>query len=97
MSRLAIIISLFALASCSGAGTTRPDGDSPYRAEAIERGHADALKAIEAPKGSMAQENAILEIHARAHRLELTGDSAAARIYLEAATAALDSAGIFTE
>ncbi len=44
----------------------------------------------------MARENAILAIHARKHRLDLTGDSATACLYLDTAISKLDSAGIFT-
>lgn len=84
------------LVGCAGAETTRPGDDSQYAEQATARAHIDAQKAIDAPAGSMARENAILEIHARAHRLELTGDSATARVYLRVATDMLDSANIFS-
>lgn len=98
MSRLIpFAILLTTLISCSSSGTTHPDDQSRYPEEATSRARIDAQKAIEAPDGSMARENAILAIHARAHRLEATGDSATARLYLSTAIANLDSAGVFAK
>lgn len=97
MNRITAILALVLLASCSSSTTTRPHETSRFAAEATERAHHDAHLAIDAPEGSMAREDAILAIHARKHRLDLTGDSATARLYLDTAIADLDSAGVFDQ
>jgi len=96
VNRLPYIITLAILASCTSSPTTRPDDTSGFASEAIARACRDAQKAISAPEGSMARENAILAIHARKHRLDQTGDSATARLYLETAIGILDSAEVFS-
>lgn len=96
VNRLPFIIATAIAASCTTSPTTRPDDTSRFTAEAVARACRDAQKAIAAPEGSMARENAILAIHARKHRLDQTGDSATARLYLDTAISRLDSAGIFT-
>lgn len=88
-------VTAFAASSCSGEASTSPCDNSPFASEATARAKADARRAIDAPAGSMQRESAILDIHARAHRIALTGDSATARVYLNAAIAELDSAGVF--
>lgn len=96
--RLPIIIAILLLltsAGCADRTVTRPNDPSPYAREAIARARTDAQKAIMQSPGTMAQEKAILEIHARASRLQQSGDSATARLYLTTAITLLDSAAVF--
>lgn len=92
-----IIISAMTLLSRScGTGWSFLRGGGDFRrpvATAIERGRADAMKAIEAPAGSMERQKALLGIRALEHRLRQAGHGHAADDYLNAATDMLRTRG----
>ncbi len=92
-----IIISAMTLLSRScGSGWSFLRGGGDFRRPveaAIVRGRADAMKAIEAPAGSMERQKALLGIRALEHRLRRAGHDHAADDYLNAATDLLRTRG----
>jgi len=93
-----IIIAVMAVLSraCGNdLGLMRGGGDfrKPV-AEAIERGRADAGKALAAPAGSMQRQEALFAIKAREYRLRAAGYDHAADDYISAATDALRTRGV---
>lgn len=82
---------LIVTALAMGACTATPQS-SPNVPLASAQGREAALQALKLPKGSMQQEKALLHMRATEHRIRLTGDSAAADAYIQAAKAVLDSA-----
>lgn len=92
-----IIIAVMAIVSRScgtESGLVRGGGDfrKPVPS-AIERGRADARRALDAPPGSMQRQKELLDIRAREYRLRRSGNSHAADDYINAATDLLRTHG----
>lgn len=92
-----VIIAVMAIVSRScgtESGLIRGGGDfrTPVPS-AIERGRADAQRALDAPAGSMERQEALLDIRAREYRLRRSGAPRAADDYLDAATDLLRTHG----
>lgn len=92
-----IIIAVMAVVSRScGTESRLIRGGGDFRTPvptAIERGRADAQRALRAPAGSMERQKALLDIRAREYRLRRGGDSHVADDYLNAATDLLRTRG----
>lgn len=85
---------LAATALMLGACSNHEGADAPHPNDILAASHArhDALRAIEAPEGSMAREGAILHIRATQEAILSAGDTAAAIVYTDTATALLRQA-----
>lgn len=102
--RLALVISVLALfivvtmaivsRACGDEEIVRAGGDfRPPVPSAIERGHADARRALAFPAGSMERQDVLFEIHAREYSLRESGHAHAADDYINSATDYLRSHG----
>lgn len=78
--------------SCAGsAGGGHPSHNDTL---AAQHAHADAMRAIQAPAGSMQREGAILHIRATEEAILQAGDTAAAAVYVDSAATLLRQAGL---
>ena len=82
------IATLAALGACSKANK---EASSANEQLAADQGHQAAMEATQQKPGSMEREKAILKIRATEEKILQTGDTAAARAYVGAAEAVLDS------
>lgn len=87
---------LAAAAMLLGACSNHGGADAPHPNDILAADHAraDAQRAIDAPEGSMEREGAILHIRAIQEAILSAGDTAAAIVYIDTATAIMRQARI---
>lgn len=91
---MTLLPAILAAALTLGACSDHDNADAPHPNDILAASHArqDAQRAIEAPEGSMAREGAILHIRATQEAILSAGDTAAAIVYTDTATALLRQA-----